>query len=94
MAVDLILIGNLNIIGNNAKKRNMPTIEYMSAMIGEDQARIMRNLKTTQLTVFEYEGYIFKGTSYAAKLEFVYNNPTGGDFFVWLQQNREIIKAS
>lgn len=69
----------------------MPTVEYMSAMIGEKQAAIIRTLKTNKYEVFEYEGLIFKGEPYTAKLEFVYNNPEGGDFFVWLQDHREII---
>ena len=69
----------------------MPTLEYMSAMIGEKQEQIMKSIKTRSIEAFEYEGVIFKGNAYAAKLEFVYNNPTGGDFFVWLQQNRDII---
>lgn len=71
----------------------MATLEYMSVMIGENQQRIIRELKTKHFTAFEYEGLIFKGDPYAAKLEFVYNNPTGGDFFVWLQDNRVVLSG-
>lgn len=42
---------------------------------------------------FEYEGVVFKGSRRLAALEFAYNNPTGGDFYVWLQDHYTILKG-
>jgi hypothetical protein len=66
-------------------------IEHMSLYITEENNKKMRLLKTKRIEAFEYEGLIFKGNSYDAKIEFFFNNPEGGDFYVWLQDNREII---
>ena len=45
-----------------------------------------------EVKVFEYDGVFFLGDKQQAACEFAYNNPTGGDFYVWLQDNYSILK--
>jgi hypothetical protein len=68
------------------------TIAEMSIKMSDRQLDILRGLiiKVND-NVFEYEGAIFRGNKQRACWEFAYNNPTGGDFFVWLQDNYQII---
>jgi hypothetical protein len=45
-----------------------------------------------RLDVFEYGGRYFLANYESAVLCFVQNNPTGGDFYVWLQDHYREIK--
>jgi hypothetical protein len=40
-----------------------------------------------RLDVFEYGGRYFLANYESSVLNFVKNNPTGGDFYVWLQDH-------
>lgn len=42
------------------------------------------------VSCFEVHGVLFKGDAWEAKVEFAYNNPLGGDFYVWCQQHRKM----
>ncbi len=43
--------------------------------------------KTEDIQVFEYEGVLYQEYKVDVIKNFVKNNPTGGDFHVWLQQH-------
>lgn len=70
------------------------TVEIMRANLSEKQEGLLKNvIKTTEeFNCFMCEGVIFKGDRYIAALEFAYNNPNGGDFYVWLQDNYKMIR--
>lgn len=71
----------------------MATIEYMNAMMTPAQDQLKKDAvrETKKINCFECGGLLFKGDRVIAAMEFAYNNPEGGDFYVWLQDNREII---
>lgn len=49
----------------------------------------LKNLldKCKEWEFFEHEGRIYRGHYITACKEFIKNNPTGGDFSVWLQDH-------
>lgn len=61
----------------------------MICRLSPEQDKLLRSVakQMKEVKCFEYEGVIFKGSAYLAALEFAYNNPTGGDFYVWLQDH-------
>ena len=70
----------------------MDTI-YMITMFTPEQDKLFRSVAKLIKNVecFEYEGVIFRGNRNRAAIEFAWNNPTGGDFYVWLQDNYKIL---
>jgi hypothetical protein len=71
----------------------MDTI-YMTTMFTPRQDELFRSVAKLikEVEAFEYEGVIFNGNRNRAAIEFAWNNPTGGDFYVWLQDNYPILK--
>lgn len=69
------------------------TIEEMSTRMSEAQSKLAREVcqQTKEIPCFECGGLLFRGRRTTAAMEFAYNNPTGGDFYVWLQDHYEII---
>lgn len=69
-------------------------IAWKSSMTSEEDEKRMRNLlkNIKPIKCFEYEGTIFKGDRLRATLDFVNRNTYPADFYVWLQNNYEIIK--
>lgn len=65
------------------------TETQMICSLSPAQDKLLKTLVKEMKAVkfFEYEGVIFRGSGYLAALEFAYNNPTGGDFYVWLQDH-------
>lgn len=63
--------------------------DYMISMLSPKQEEILKAVmkQMKKINCFECQGAIFKGTRWKAALEFAYNNPMGGDFYVWLQDN-------
>lgn len=61
----------------------------MRANLNPNQERILKVVikETKEIPCFECGGLLFSGDRVTASIEFVYNNPTGGDFYVWLQDN-------
>lgn len=65
--------------------------------LSEKQASIVLDLLSTDhlqennfkvIHSFEYSGVVFQGDYHSAVENFVRNNPNGGDFYVWLIDNR------
>lgn len=71
----------------------MATYEYMSAMCSPEQDKLRKDVikQTKEIPCFECGGLLFRGNRGIAALEFAYNNPTGGDFYVWLQQHYKVL---
>jgi hypothetical protein len=69
-------------------------LTYMTVTFTPDQSRLFKAVakQMEKVECFEYQGVIFKGSSFRAAVEFAYNNPTGGDFYVWLQDNYTMLK--
>jgi hypothetical protein len=69
------------------------TREEMSVIMSDKQTELARKLRSemTAFKCFMYEGVYFKGDATQAALDFAFNNPTGGDFYVWLQDNYQMI---
>lgn len=63
--------------------------EEMICRFSDRQDALFKKLYSNMKIVdcFEYEGVIFKGNAADAAINFAHNNPTGGDFFVWLQDH-------
>ena len=64
--------------------------------LSEKQAKIVLKLisndhaeenRIKKFNCFEYCGILFKGDYQQSVESFVRNNPDGGDFFVWIQDN-------
>lgn len=53
----------------------------------------MHKMGVKIIDAFELEGVVFKGNYSCVVNEFVKNNPTGGDFYVWVSDNYEILKS-
>ncbi len=66
----------------------MTTVE-MSIRMSDEQIALYQRVRDSIKNVpcFECEGDLFIGDKVEAAMRFAYNNPTGGDFFVWLQDN-------
>jgi hypothetical protein len=71
----------------------MDTI-YMTTMFTPKQDELFKSAakQIKEVEAFEYEGVIFKGNRRRAAVEFAWNNPTGGDLYVWLQDNYSMLK--
>lgn len=84
-----ILIGNELITEREAAK-----MLYWSTRYSPNQDKIVSDLfkEVKHFGCFEYNCYIFKGNKEYAVMSFAWNNPDGGDLFVWLQDNFQIIK--
>ena len=69
-------------------------MDYMISKLSPKQDALLKEVAKLmkEIKCFECEGVIFRGEKFLAALEFAYNNPTGGDFYVWLQQNYTILK--
>lgn len=65
------------------------TIEEMSIRFSPKQDELFKKIrpKMKEITCFEWEGVLYKGKAIRAAMDFIWNNPTGGDFHVWLQDN-------
>jgi hypothetical protein len=62
------------------------TEKQASIALGLLEIDHMKSEGFKRLEFFEYGGRVFHGNYESAILAFVKNNPTGGDFYVWLQQ--------
>lgn len=71
----------------------MPSIAHMSLYISDENLKKIRDIKTKSFKAFEYEGILFKGDAFEAKIEFFFLNPEGGDFLKWLNENRKMISC-
>lgn len=61
--------------------------------MSNEQTRLAREVRkqTKEIPCFECGGLLFQGTAFMACIEFAYNNPTGGDFYVWLNDHYKVI---
>lgn len=71
------------------------TVEAMYAILTEQQKKTYTSLKGLAKPVgcFEVEGVLFRGNGFTAKVEFAYNNPEGGDFYVWCQKHYKMYQV-
>lgn len=61
--------------------------------MSNEQMKLVRSVRPQMKGVFfEYEGTVFRGDPTRVAMEWAYNNPTGGDFYVWLQDHCEVIR--